>query len=84
MLSQLSIVAQLDTAPPADVEWRAVTALTPACRHRAPNFPLAPFLAHLAETGLPYSRLWMTHAGVPTAAYRPSVRCRPLVTDRSA
>jgi hypothetical protein len=80
---RLSIVVQLDAAPPAALERRAVPALTPACRHRAPTFPLAPFLAHLAETWLPYSQPWMARTDVPAGAYLPLVRCRPLVINRS-
>jgi hypothetical protein len=80
---RLSIVVQLDAAPPAAVGRRAVPALTPARRHRAPIFPLAPFLAHLAETWLPCSQRWTPHVNAPTSAYLPTVRARPLVINRS-
>ena len=51
---RLSIVVDLDAVTPAATERRAVPFAIAAPReHRAPIFPLAPFLAHLAETWLP-------------------------------
>lgn len=48
---RLSIVVDLDAVTPAATERRAV--IVAPREHCASAFPLAPFLAHLAETWLP-------------------------------
>lgn len=75
---RLSIRVQVDAVTPAAIERRAVPFAIAAFReHRAPAFPLAPFLAHLAAT-------WSPSRRVPGAEdYRISAVPPRALTDRS-
>ena len=68
---RLSIVVDLDAVTPAAIERRAVPfAIAPPREHRAPAFPLAPFLAHLAQSWLPHAQGRPPQADAPRGAYR--------------
>jgi hypothetical protein len=78
---RLSILIEVDAVPPAAIERRAVPfAIASPREHRAPAFPLAPFLAHLAATWLPYPQGRTPQAHALGGAYRvPAARPRTLI-----
>jgi hypothetical protein len=76
---RLSIVVDLDAVTPAATERRAVALVAPR-ENRAPAFPLAPFLAHLADTWLPATE--RSRCGDARRYRAPIARPRAL-TDRS-
>jgi hypothetical protein len=74
---RLCIVIDLDAVSPAATERRAVALVAPR-EHRAPIFPLSPFLAHLADTWLPANQ-----RTPQTASYRVAPAQTRALTDRS-
>ena len=52
--------------------------------HRAPIFPLSPFLAHLAATWFPLSHPWTGPNEPPPGAYLPPMHTpRPRLINRA-